>query len=149
MGDRSVRSCLIAGGETAVTVRGAGKGGRSQELALAAAMSIEHLPIGLLSFGTDGIDGPTDAAGAWVETAAPWPTPGHWALMRRLRSARNDAYPFFAALDDLVITGPTGTTCQRRGDYPHWRDRTLRGRRSVRGPPSSWATINGLTTDSM
>lgn len=101
-------ACLIAGGETTVTVRGAGKGGRSQELALAAAMSIEHLPIGLLSFGTDGIDGPTDAAGAWVDGST-MARARALGLDAQAALARNDAYPFFAALGDLVITGPTGT----------------------------------------
>jgi len=91
-----------------VTVRGTGKGGRSQELALAAAMSIADLPVGLLSFGTDGIDGPTDAAGAWVDgrTMARSRALG---LDPQAALARNDVYPFFAALGDLVITGPTGT----------------------------------------
>lgn len=101
-------ACLVAGGETTVTVRGTGKGGRSQELALAAALSIADLPVGLLSFGTDGIDGPTDAAGAWVDgrTMARSRALG---LDPKAALAHNDAYPFFAALGDLVITGPTGT----------------------------------------
>ncbi|MBK9091248.1 MAG: glycerate kinase [Anaerolineae bacterium] len=103
-------ACLVAGGETTVTVRGRGRGGRSQELALAAALSIGDAgrPVGLLSFGTDGIDGPTDAAGAWVDdtTVARAQALG---LDPLAALANNDAYPFFAALGDLIITGPTGT----------------------------------------
>ncbi|MFZ1241037.1 MAG: glycerate kinase [Anaerolineae bacterium] len=103
-------ACLVAGGETTVTVRGRGRGGRSQELALAAALSIGDAgrPVGLLSFGTDGIDGPTDAAGAWVDdtTVARAQALG---LDPLAALANNDAYPFFTALGDLIITGPTGT----------------------------------------
>ena len=103
-------ACLVAGGETTVTVRGRGRGGRSQELALAAALSIGDAgrPVGLLSFGTDGIDGPTDAAGAWVDdtTVARAQALG---LDPLAALTNNDAYPFFAALGDLIITGPTGT----------------------------------------
>ncbi len=103
-------ACLIAGGEPTVTVTGNGKGGRSQELALAAALSLAgaERPVGMLSFGTDGIDGPTDAAGAWTDhtTVARGQALGLDALARL---NDNDAYPFFAALGDLVITGPTGT----------------------------------------
>ncbi|MGB4804449.1 MAG: MOFRL family protein, partial [Anaerolineae bacterium] len=84
--------------------------GRSQELALAAALSIGDAgrSVGLLSFGTDGIDGPTDAAGAWVDdtTVARAQALG---LDPLAALANNDAYPFFAALGDLIITGPTGT----------------------------------------
>jgi len=101
--------CLIAGGETTVTVRGAGKGGRNQELALAAAAPLRGLPDVLLaSIGTDGNDGPTDAAGAWVDGTT----------LDRARAAGldpvqyladNDAYAFFAGLGNLVKTGPTNT----------------------------------------
>ena len=101
-------ACLLAGGETTVTVRGAGRGGRSQELALAAVPALAGLPIGLLSFGTDGIDGPTDAAGAWVDGAT-LSRAQALGLDPLAALAHNDAYPFFAALEDLVITGPTGT----------------------------------------
>lgn len=101
--------CLIAGGETTVTVRGTGKGGRNQELALAAAWSLRGLPDVLLaSIGTDGNDGPTDAAGAWVDG-----TTLDRAAAAGLDAARhladNDAYPFFERLGDLVCTGPTNT----------------------------------------
>jgi glycerate 2-kinase len=101
--------CVIAGGETTVTVRGNGKGGRNQELALAAAFPLQGVSDVLLaSIGTDGSDGPTDAAGAWVDGST----------LERARSkgldpaqhlTNNDAYNFFAPLGDLLITGPTNT----------------------------------------
>jgi len=102
-------ACLVWGGETTVTVRGSGKGGRNQELALAAALAMEGLPgIVLVALGTDGTDGPTDAAGAVAtgETAARARALG---LDPGAHLADNDAYPFFAALGDLICTGPTGT----------------------------------------
>jgi hydroxypyruvate reductase len=102
-------ACLIAGGETTVTLRGDGKGGRNQELALAAALQLDGWPaITLLSGGTDGTDGPTDAAGALADgqTLSRARAQG---LDARAFLDRHDSYPFFAALDDLVITGPTGT----------------------------------------
>jgi hydroxypyruvate reductase len=102
-------ACVLAGGETTVTLRGDGKGGRNQELALAAALDIAGLErVVMLSGGTDGTDGPTDAAGAWVDgqtvarAHALGLAPEHY-----LR--RSDSYHFFAALDDLLMTGPTGT----------------------------------------
>jgi glycerate 2-kinase len=99
----------VAGGETTVTVRGAGKGGRSQTLALAAAMAIDGDPdVVVLAAGTDGSDGPTDAAGALVDggTCARARAAG---LDPADSLARDDAYPLLAATRDLVITGPTGT----------------------------------------
>jgi glycerate 2-kinase len=102
-------ACLVWGGETTVTVRGEGKGGRSQELALAAALAMEGLVgVLLVALGTDGTDGPTDAAGAVAtgETVARARQLGLDPL-RHLQG--NDAYPFFDALDDLIRTGPTGT----------------------------------------
>ena len=100
---------LVAAGETTVTVRGPGKGGRCQEFCLALAPALAALPgVVVLAAGTDGGDGPTDAAGAVVD----------WSTMERARAkgvdpgaalAVNDAYHFFAALGDLVVTGPTGT----------------------------------------
>jgi glycerate 2-kinase len=102
-------ACVLAGGETTVTLRGPGKGGRNQELALAAAIALDGFDrISLLSAGTDGTDGPTDAAGALADGAT----------CNRARAAglnpaeflaRQDAYHFFAALGDLLITGPTRT----------------------------------------
>ena len=102
-------ACLIAGGETTVTLRGDGKGGRNQELALAASLHLDGWPaITLLSGGTDGTDGPTDAAGALVDGAT-LARARAMDLQARAFLDRNDAYHFFQALDDLVITGPTGT----------------------------------------
>lgn len=101
--------CLIAGGETTVTLRGSGRGGRNQELALAAVRPLSRLPGSLLiALATDGEDGPTDAAGAVVS---------HETLARGLRLgldpdvflAANDSYSYFSALDDLLRPGPTGT----------------------------------------
>ena len=106
---RSRPFCLIAGGETTVTLRGNGKGGRNQELALAAVPELGGLSKAMLiSLATDGDDGPTDAAGAVVtgETAQRAVALG---LDATGHLSRNDAYPFFNALDDLIRTGPTGT----------------------------------------
>lgn len=102
-------ACIVAGGETTVTVRGGGKGGRCQEFALAAALAIRGRPHVLVAaFGTDGTDGPTDAAGAVADG-----TTVDRAQAAGLNPARaldaNDAYPVFSALGDLIITGPTNT----------------------------------------
>ena len=102
-------ACLIFGGETTVTVRGSGSGGRNQELALAAALALESLPdVGLMALATDGSDGPTDAAGAIVD--------GETILHARelgldpyAALENNDAYPFLRATGSLMLTGPTGT----------------------------------------
>ena len=102
-------ACVIWGGETTVTVKGHGLGGRNQELALAAALAIDGLPDTLIAaLGTDGIDGPTDAAGAIVtgDTLARARAIG---LDARAHLADHDAYPFFSRLGDLIVTGPTGT----------------------------------------
>ncbi len=102
-------ACLVWGGETTVTVHGLGKGGRNQELALAAATAITDLPdVLLVCLGTDGTDGPTDAAGAVAtgETIARGQALG---LDAAAHLNDNDAYPFFDALGDLIRTGPTGT----------------------------------------
>jgi len=102
-------ACVVAGGETTVTVRGGGRGGRNQEVALGAALVLDGLEgVLVLSAGTDGIDGPTDAAGAVAtgDTVARGRARG---LDARRALADNDAYPFFEALGDLVVTGPTGT----------------------------------------
>lgn len=100
---------VIAGGETTVNVHGGGKGGRSQEFALAAAVELAgEGAMAALAAGTDGIDGPTDAAGAYADgttvarASALGLDPGD-------HLEKNDAYPFFRALGDLVVTGPTGT----------------------------------------
>ncbi len=102
-------TCLIAGGETTVTVRGSGRGGRNQEAALSAALEISgRSDIRIAAFGTDGIDGPTDAAGAIVsgDTAA---RAARLGLDPDRVLADNDSYVFHAALDGLIVTGPTGT----------------------------------------
>ncbi|KPJ52752.1 hypothetical protein AMJ39_06975 [candidate division TA06 bacterium DG_24] len=101
--------CLISGGETTVTVRGRGMGGRNQEFALAAAIELDGVGgVVVLSAGTDGTDGPTEAAGAIADGRT----------VRRAReqgidAARaleeNDSHTFFSALGDLVVTGPTNT----------------------------------------
>ncbi len=100
---------ILAGGETTVTVRGPGRGGRNQELALAAALALEGAPqIALLAAGSDGSDGPTDAAGAFADgsTLARGRALGldaHQALLE------NDSYAFFAAEGGTFRTGPTRT----------------------------------------
>lgn len=102
-------ACLVWGGETTVTVRGEGKGGRNQELALAAALAMEGLPnILLMALGTDGTDGPTDAAGA-VATGQTIARARSLGLDPLAHLVNNDAYVFFDALSDLIRTGPTGT----------------------------------------
>jgi hydroxypyruvate reductase len=102
-------ACLLSGGETTVTLHGQGKGGRNQEFALAAALEIRGVPgIAVLSGGTDGTDGPTDAAGALADWAT-WTRAERLGLQPRLSLEQNDAYPFFERLGDLLITGPTQT----------------------------------------
>ncbi len=102
-------ACVVAGGETTVTIRGEGKGGRNQELALAAGIQIEGLDEAVIvALATDGTDGPTDAAGAIADGST----------IQRARDKglsasdyldNNDSYHFFEALGDLIITGPTNT----------------------------------------
>ena len=102
--------CVVSSGETTVTVTGHGKGGRNQEFALAAATALPDLGdrTALASLGTDGVDGPTDAAGAIVDsTTLPRARAATLASDRFLRD--NNAYAFFEALGDLIHTGPTGT----------------------------------------
>jgi len=103
---------VIASGETTVRLpRGStGRGGRNQEFALAAGLAMVDAPRpwALASAGTDGIDGPTDAAGAIVDdtTIARAREKG---LDAQVALQAHDAYPFFASLGDLIVTGPTGT----------------------------------------
>ena len=101
--------CLVAGGETTVTVRGSGKGGRNQELALAAGLALEGWEnVVIVALATDGTDGPTDAAGAIADgTTVPRARARGLDPAAYLRN--NDAYHFFQALGDLIITGPTNT----------------------------------------
>lgn len=106
---------LLYGGETTVTVRGTGRGGRNQELALVFAQEIAGMTgISLLSAGTDGTDGPTDAAGAWVDgTTIPLALKAGLEPQRELDN--NNSYSFFQQLDaatglhNHLKTGPTGT----------------------------------------
>jgi hydroxypyruvate reductase len=108
-GSASRATCIITGGESTVTLRGKGKGGRNQELALAAALELDGTSgIVILSAGTDGTDGPTEAAGAVADGRS----------VARGRSAgmdageylaANDSYNFFRPLGDLLVTGPTFT----------------------------------------
>ncbi len=97
------------GGETTVRVRGPGKGGRNQELALAAAVELQGAPgAAILALASDGVDGPTDAAGAIVDgaTAARAREIG---LDPGASLAANDSYPVLQACQALLYTGPTGT----------------------------------------
>ena len=100
---------ILSGGETSVTVRGRGRGGRNAEFLLALAVALDGLPgVHALAVDTDGIDGTEDNAGAWL-------APGTLALARskgldaRVRLLDNDGYGFFSALGQLVVTGPTRT----------------------------------------
>jgi hydroxypyruvate reductase len=106
--DRPV--CLISSGETTVHVTGTGRGGRNQEFALACvdATARFETAAALASVGTDGVDGPTDAAGAVVDSTT-LRRAGAAALSPARSLENNDAYTFFAALGDLIQTGPTGT----------------------------------------
>lgn len=102
-------ACLLLGGETTVTVRGTGKGGRNQELAVAAAVAIEGLDAAIIaSLATDGTDGPTDAAGGMVDgtTLARGRALG---LSAQSSLNNNDTYAYLAAVGDLLVTGPTNT----------------------------------------
>jgi hydroxypyruvate reductase len=104
-------ACVIASGETTVRVTGSGTGGRNQEFALAAALVLgeEGVDAVMASVGTDGVDGPTDAAGAFADTTT----------LQRMRAAgladaghyfeQNNTYELFSRLGDLIHTGPTGT----------------------------------------
>ena len=102
-------ACLISGGETTVIIRGDGLGGRNQEFALAAAIDIQKLEnTVILSAGTDGTDGPTEAAGAIADGHTIDRAVDH-GLDAQKYLARNDSFHFFEPLGDLLITGPTNT----------------------------------------
>ncbi len=100
---------MVAGGETTVTVNGKGTGGRAQEFAAAAALEIAGLAkVWVVAIGTDGTDGPTDAAGAVVDGAT---VARAKRLSVDLKGAlkRHNTYPALKRLHQLIITGPTGT----------------------------------------
>ncbi|PKN67361.1 MAG: glycerate kinase [Deltaproteobacteria bacterium HGW-Deltaproteobacteria-15] len=103
-------ACVISGGETTVTIRGKGRGGRNQEFCLAAAIDIRDQPLRVIvtSGGTDGNDGPTDAAGAIIDplTCRRGEESG---LRAETHLENNDAYPYLEKTGDLLITGPTKT----------------------------------------
>ncbi|HEY1758970.1 MAG TPA: glycerate kinase [Bryobacteraceae bacterium] len=102
-------ACLLSGGETTVTVRGGGMGGRNQEFVLAAILALDQAgPVTILSAGTDGIDGPTDAAGAIADSSTLGRARSLGLDARRFLDD-NDSYRFFEPLDALLKTGPTGT----------------------------------------
>ena len=102
-------ACILSGGETTVSLKGNGKGGRNQEFALAALNDISGLaPIVLLSAGTDGTDGPTDAAGAVIDNTTAQKAKD-MGLDAGQYLAANDSYTFFSHLDALFMTGPTRT----------------------------------------
>lgn len=102
-------ACLVFGGETTVTVKGSGKGGRNQEMALAAAIGLQGVPdVAILCLATDGTDGPTDAAGGLIDgdTLRRGEAAG---MDARRHLADNDSYHYLKATGDLLITGPTRT----------------------------------------
>jgi glycerate 2-kinase len=102
-------ACVLSGGETTVTVRGAGLGGRNQEFVLAAGIALEGFaPFTILSAGTDGIDGPTDAAGA-IATDQTIPCARAQQIDPGEFLKHNDSYHFFERVNGLIKTGPTGT----------------------------------------
>ena len=102
-------ACVISGGETTVTIRGEGLGGRNQEFALAAGIDIDGLEeVLILSGGTDGTDGPTDAAGA-IADGTTMVRARKLGLDAELHIRENNSYHFFKQLGDLIITGPTFT----------------------------------------
>ena len=102
-------ACLIFGGETTVTVRGEGKGGRSQEMALAASLALDGWEnVAVMAVGTDGTDGPTDAAGGIADgTVAARARALNLDPLAYLNS--NDSYHFLRQTDALLVTGPTNT----------------------------------------
>ena len=103
--------CIVSAGETTVRVTGNGRGGRNQEFALASAFHLvrRFSEAVIASVGTDGIDGPTDAAGALVDTDTAARAAEHGLHRPEHYLAANDSYTFFEALDDLILTGPTDT----------------------------------------
>lgn len=105
-GDRP--RCFLAGGETTVRVAGPGKGGRNQEFALALVEAMHGCHGAVLSAGSDGVDGPTEAAGAFVDGSSR-DRAGALGLDPGAHLRDNDSFRFFEGLGDLFVTGPTGT----------------------------------------
>ncbi len=102
-------ACILSGGETTLKVKGTGLGGRNQEAALTAALRIsQHQQVVMLCAGTDGTDGPTDAAGAFADYSTLERAEG-MGLDPCKYLDENNSYPFFKTLGDLLVTGPTGT----------------------------------------
>jgi len=102
-------ACVLIGGETTVTLQGDGRGGRNQEFVLASAIALEGADrVVLLAGGTDGTDGPTDAAGAVADGLTVRRAKG-MGMDPHAFLKRSDSYHFFKPLDDLIITGPTRT----------------------------------------
>ncbi|MDH5460472.1 MAG: DUF4147 domain-containing protein, partial [Candidatus Bathyarchaeota archaeon] len=100
---------IVAGGETTVTVTGKGLGGRNQEIALAASLKLSSMNgVAVASLSTDGVDGPTDAAGAIIDGKT-LTRAAKMKLNPEEFLAENDSYNFFSRLGDLIFTGPTGT----------------------------------------
>jgi hydroxypyruvate reductase len=111
--DRPLRrpACIISGGETTVKVKGTGKGGRNQEFALHCVRSLARFPSPCIvaSLGTDGTDGPTDAAGAIADNTTMTRSLKHGAQFLSRSINNNNSYHFFKSLGDLITTGPTRT----------------------------------------
>jgi hydroxypyruvate reductase len=107
----NIPACIISSGETTVHVTGKGRGGRNQELAAAAIPALAGIgrPAVLVSLGTDGVDGPTDAAGAISDERSLLRATARGVLRIDELLRENDAYTLFDALGDLIRTGPTGT----------------------------------------
>lgn len=103
-------ACVIAGGETTVTIRGKGTGGRNQELTLAALIEMKNFarPFLIASFGTDGTDGPTDAAGGVIDQNT-WRGTIKQNLNPLQSLSNNDSYNLLSKVNGLIKTGPTGT----------------------------------------
>jgi glycerate-2-kinase len=107
--ERARPSALLAGGELTLVVKGKGRGGRNQELALACALHLQGVSgLTVLAAGTDGTDGPTDAAGAFSDGST-WERARGMGLDPEAFLADNDSYRLFDRLGDLLKTGPTGT----------------------------------------
>ena len=133
-GRAALPRCVLAGGETTVTLgTSPGRGGRNQEFALAGARVLAGRPfVHLLSVGTDGIDGPTDAAGGWTDGATLDRASLHNVDIDRAL-ARHDAYPALKRLGELVVLGPTGTNVMDL----HVGLNAPRGGRGGSSPPSA------------